>query len=194
MFKNYLKIAARNIFRNRTYSIINILGLSIGIACSILILLWVNDELSYDRYHKNADEIYWIVEDDIAQTGLTLYPKNIAEFSDSISITRTLKTCSNKTCESKGQLNISLQKLGAEIVETPYAYFEAYKFNVIFEITIQGENPVSRSVSGVHWLHPAIGVVKFSYDVYDASNSATLIGTLTDTNISIPSRYKKPGS
>ena len=143
---------------------------------------------------KNADEIYWIVEDDIAQTGLTLYPKNIAEFSDSISITRTLKTCSNKTCESKGQLNISLQKLGAEIVETPYAYFEAYKFNVIFEITIQGENPVSSSVSGVHWLHPAIGVVKFSYDVYDASNSATLIGTLTDTNISIPSRYKKPGS
>ncbi|HEY9045024.1 MAG TPA: ABC transporter permease [Ohtaekwangia sp.] len=62
MFKNYLKIALRNIQRNAVYSFINITGLSIGIACTILILLWVYDEVSYDRFHSNYKEIHqaWI--------------------------------------------------------------------------------------------------------------------------------------
>lgn len=58
MFKNYFKIAWRNITRHKTYSILNIAGLSIGMACSILILLWVQHELSYDRFNRHADEIY----------------------------------------------------------------------------------------------------------------------------------------
>ncbi|MHA4842548.1 ABC transporter permease [Flavitalea antarctica] len=60
MIKNYLKIAFRNITRHKAYSLINISGLAIGMACSILILLWVNHELSYDRFHKNADHIFRI--------------------------------------------------------------------------------------------------------------------------------------
>ncbi|WP_333819142.1 ABC transporter permease [Ohtaekwangia sp.] len=62
MFKNYLKIALRNIQRNAIYSVINITGLAIGIACTILILLWVYDEVSYDRFHTNYREIHqaWI--------------------------------------------------------------------------------------------------------------------------------------
>lgn len=62
MFRNYLKIAVRNIFRNKTYSFINIFGLSIGIACSILIILWVHDELNYDHFHKNSAELYLAVQ------------------------------------------------------------------------------------------------------------------------------------
>ena len=58
MLKNYLKISLRNIERHRSYSFINIMGLAIGIACRILIFLWVQDELSYDRFHENADNIY----------------------------------------------------------------------------------------------------------------------------------------
>lgn len=58
MLKNYLKIALRNILRNKAYSVINISGLAIGMACCILILLFVQDELSYDTYHANADHIY----------------------------------------------------------------------------------------------------------------------------------------
>ncbi|MFH1853391.1 MAG: ABC transporter permease [Candidatus Neomarinimicrobiota bacterium] len=58
MIANYLKIAYRNIFRNKGYSLINITGLAIGIACFILIMLYVQDELSYDRYHERADRIY----------------------------------------------------------------------------------------------------------------------------------------
>jgi putative ABC transport system permease protein len=58
MIANYLKIAIRNILCHKVYSIINIVGLSVGMACTILILLWVNYELSFDRFHKNADRIY----------------------------------------------------------------------------------------------------------------------------------------
>ncbi len=60
MLKNYFKIAFRNIVRHKAYSLINISGLAIGMASSILILLWVQNELSYDRFHKNAGEIYRI--------------------------------------------------------------------------------------------------------------------------------------
>ncbi len=61
MFKNYLKIAFRNIKRHKGYSFINIAGLSVGLTCCILILLYVKYELSYDKYHENADNIYRVV-------------------------------------------------------------------------------------------------------------------------------------
>lgn len=58
MFKNYIKTAWRNLVRNKFYSIINIAGLTMGLAIGILILLWVQDELSFDSFHKNASNIY----------------------------------------------------------------------------------------------------------------------------------------
>lgn len=58
MFKNYFKIAMRNMQKHKAYSLINILGLTIGIACCVLILLFVQDELSFDRFHENAERIY----------------------------------------------------------------------------------------------------------------------------------------
>ena len=58
MLKNHLKIALRNILKNRLFSLINIVGLAIGIASTILILLWVQDELSYDRFNPNANMLY----------------------------------------------------------------------------------------------------------------------------------------
>ncbi|WP_290790293.1 ABC transporter permease [Flavihumibacter sp. UBA7668] len=60
MIRNYLKIAWRNLIKHKAFSGINIAGLAIGMASSILILLWVQNELSYDRFHSNADEIYRI--------------------------------------------------------------------------------------------------------------------------------------
>jgi putative ABC transport system permease protein len=60
MLKNYIKTAWKNLFRNKFYSLINIAGLTAGLAIGILILLWVQDELSFDSYHKNAGNIYRI--------------------------------------------------------------------------------------------------------------------------------------
>src|SRR6266542_4481850 len=60
MFKNYFKTGIRNLQRNKVYSFINIAGLSLGLACAMLIMLYVKDEVSYDRFHKNVDRIYRI--------------------------------------------------------------------------------------------------------------------------------------
>lgn len=58
MLTIYLKIALRNIVRNKTFSLINIMGLSIGLVSFLGISLYVIDELSYDRFHKNSNRIY----------------------------------------------------------------------------------------------------------------------------------------
>ncbi len=63
MFKNYLKIALRNLLRHKGYSFINILGLGVGIAVCIFILIWVQDELSFDQFHEKKDHIYRVVSD-----------------------------------------------------------------------------------------------------------------------------------
>jgi putative ABC transport system permease protein len=60
MFRNYLKTAFRNLVRNKLFSVLNITGLATGMACSILIFLWVQDERSYDRFNTNANHIYRI--------------------------------------------------------------------------------------------------------------------------------------
>ncbi|MBZ9731142.1 ABC transporter permease [Salegentibacter sp. JZCK2] len=63
MIKNYIKTAWRNLLKNKVYSILNILGLAISLACFILIALYVVDELSYDRFHEKAERIYRINSD-----------------------------------------------------------------------------------------------------------------------------------
>ncbi len=62
MLKNYIKIAFRNLWRNKGFSFINILGLALGIACSVLIFLWVTDERSVDAFHKNKTQLYTLYE------------------------------------------------------------------------------------------------------------------------------------
>src|SRR5687767_12280351 len=60
MFKNYLKTTLRNLAASKVYSAINIFGLSVGLACCMLIFLYAKDELSYDRFHKNGERIHRI--------------------------------------------------------------------------------------------------------------------------------------
>jgi len=61
MIKNFLKTAFRNLYHNKAITAINIVGLSLGFACVMLILLYVNDETSFDKFHKNARELYRVV-------------------------------------------------------------------------------------------------------------------------------------
>ncbi len=60
MFKNYLNVAVRNILKHKFFSLINILGMTIGVTACLLIILYINDELSYDQFHTNADRIYQV--------------------------------------------------------------------------------------------------------------------------------------
>ena len=73
MLKNYFKIAFRNLFKNKLYSFINIAGLAIGMAACILILLWVTDEVSYNKFNKNIDSIFAIPQ--------TQHYKTIGDFT-----------------------------------------------------------------------------------------------------------------
>src|SRR5206468_4299012 len=70
MIKNYFKIALRNLLRNKIYASINIAGLSIGLACAMLIILYVKDEVSYDRFHANVGNIYRVVSQSIDKKGV----------------------------------------------------------------------------------------------------------------------------
>lgn len=79
MIKNYLKIAFRTLSKYKGYALINIFGLSIGLASAILIMLFVQDELSYDKHHEKAERIYRVgltgrIKKDDLNTAVTCYP------------------------------------------------------------------------------------------------------------------------
>ena len=61
MFTNYLKLALRSLMRNKAYSFINIFGLALGITCCLLLSLYIRDEMSYDKHHKHANDLYRII-------------------------------------------------------------------------------------------------------------------------------------
>ena len=96
MFRNYLKIAWRNLVRNKVYSAINIGGLAVGMACCLLIALYVYDEWNYDRFHANYDHIYRITEKqkqpegifDVAATPGPLAPALQKDFPEVVKTTR----------------------------------------------------------------------------------------------------------
>src|SRR6266705_3206846 len=58
MIKNYLKVAWRNLMKSKIFSFINIVGLSVGLTCCMLISIYLYNEMSYDKYHKNIDQLY----------------------------------------------------------------------------------------------------------------------------------------
>ncbi len=79
MLKNYIIIALRNLQRYKVFSFINIVGLAVGLACCMLIALYVRHELSYDRYHTKADRIYRVTRDWVTSEGtVSLHLGNVA--------------------------------------------------------------------------------------------------------------------
>ena len=134
MLRNYLKTAIRNISRHKGYSIINISGFAIGIACCILIFLWVQDELSYDRFHENIDDLYRVVEHQIQSSGdifpiaRTQYPLGQAlvdgyaefiSFTHYLPISRVLITYGEKKIYESG------------IAWTDPSFFEMFTFPLL---------------------------------------------------------------
>ena len=73
MFKNYLKTAVRNLWKNKTFSLINIMGLALGLACSLLIMLWVNEEYKVDAFHKNGSRLFSVFEKQYHEGGVNAF-------------------------------------------------------------------------------------------------------------------------
>ena len=84
MLKNYFKTAIRNLRTHKSYSLINILGLALGLTVCIFILLWVQDELGYDRFHNNADKIYRVVFADESYDNIRHYSVTPPALADAL--------------------------------------------------------------------------------------------------------------
>ncbi|MGH7456885.1 MAG: ABC transporter permease, partial [bacterium] len=82
MFNNYHKIAVRHLLKYKAYSLINIGGLAVGIACAVLLFLFIRFELSYDKYHENASRLYRVVRSDAAPTAFKLAPQLNHDFPE----------------------------------------------------------------------------------------------------------------
>jgi len=84
MLSNYLKIAWRNLWKNRQFTFLNLAGLSTGLACAILIYLWVYDELTFDRFHKNDRQLYQVMENLQHTEGVSTTPETAPLLAEAI--------------------------------------------------------------------------------------------------------------
>ena len=106
MLNNYLKVALRNILRNKLFSSINVLGLAVGMTCFILISLWIQDELSYDKFHNKKDDLFMLtikhpegVLDPNVPYALT--PLVASEYPEIVDFTRVVRIGNRTTCSFK---------------------------------------------------------------------------------------------
>ena len=84
MIKSYFKVAWRNLLKNKVYSLINIGGLSVGMGVAMLIALWIQDELDYDRYHANYDRIAQVMQHQTFNGEIGTQPANPAQMAEEI--------------------------------------------------------------------------------------------------------------
>jgi len=134
MIRNYFKTAFRNLWRNKAFSVINIIGLSVGLACCMLIFLYTMDEVSYDRFHKNAPNIYHLVAnfqkpdghvDKISSTGDVAGPSFKRQLPEILDFVRI-------------QSNSFTLKRGTEVFDQPALLVDSNFFSVFTFPAIQG--------------------------------------------------------
>jgi putative ABC transport system permease protein len=139
MFKNYYKTAIRNLLHNKVYSFINIAGLSIGLACAMLIILYVKDEVSYDRFHEKASQIYCVVLKGHFDHGANNY-------SNYISVSGYLQGPKFKAAIPEIQDFVRFQgnhldfKNGTDIISQEVKYVDSNFFS-IFSFPLMSGNP-----------------------------------------------------
>ncbi|HEX5171143.1 MAG TPA: ABC transporter permease, partial [Cyclobacteriaceae bacterium] len=127
MIINYLKVAFRSITRNKLTSFINIAGLALAMTCCLLIYFFIKDELSYDRYHANADHIYRVTRNFLSQDGtVSLHLGHLAppfgpllknDFPDIKEVARTLQFNVLFAIEENGERKLSFNEPNTFLAE-----------------------------------------------------------------------------
>ncbi len=133
MLRNYIKIAFRNIIRHKAYSFLNISGLAIGMACSIFILLWVQNELSYDRFHENASDLYRLtcsVEDFKAAVSPAGLAEGVQEAIPEVQATVRMSTTKSRLFEANNNK-----------FEEKSVYYADSNFLQVFSFSLVKGNP-----------------------------------------------------
>ena len=143
MIRNYLKVAFRSIFRNKLTAFINIAGLSLAMACAILIYLFVSDEVSYEKYHSKADRIYRVTRSFHSPEGeVNLHLANVAppigpllknDFGEIETLARTINFGIVVSLEENGQVKMSNNE--------PEVFLAEPNIFKIFDIEIKSGDP-----------------------------------------------------
>lgn len=151
MINNYLKVAWRNLMKNKTFSFINIFGLSVGLTCCMLISIYLYHELSYDNYHKNADRLYQLgttfvkegKEDHTANTPSPMAMAMQMDFPEIEKTTRLLKTFA----DDKTLLQYTAGKNESKSFYETNGYLADSAFFQVLNYHFKEGNPVANRVS-----------------------------------------------
>jgi putative ABC transport system permease protein len=143
MFTNYLKTTLRNLWRRKGYTAINVLGLSLGLACCIVIGLFIQDEMSYDRHHENADRIYRVSQEVVrpgeeetwAWTGGGMAPDLAQDFPQIEAVARLLPSSGAIRYDSPDGSTVNL-------LEESFAYLDPQWFEMFTHPFVKG-NPAT---------------------------------------------------
>jgi ABC-type antimicrobial peptide transport system permease subunit len=139
MIRNYFKIAFRNIIRNKVFALINILGLAVGMACFILITLWIQDELSFDKFHANKDNLYLLTiihPNDVMDPNVpyALAPRLADEFPEFVHHTRIYNLGNLRTCmfryESANGMPVMFYEDSVNLVDP--SFFSMFSFPFVY--------------------------------------------------------------
>jgi len=139
MFKNYLRVSLRNIFKNKLFAFINILGLAVGMACFLLISLWIRDELSFDKFHANRDNLYLLTikhPNDVIDPNVSyaLAPMLASNFPEIKSYTRIYELGNLTTCSFRHQTENGRQIMfyedNVKLVDS--SFFSMFSFPFIY--------------------------------------------------------------
>jgi len=136
MIKSYFKTAFRNLARNKIYSFINIAGLALGLACAMLIILYVKDEVSYDRFHTKADQIYRITMQGINKDGTKGKKEGNTGYLQGPRFSANIPEIKKFVRIQQGNENI---KLGSEINSQEILYVDSSFFDVFSFPVISGD-------------------------------------------------------
>ena len=138
MLRNYLKIAFRNLWRQKVFTFINVIGLAVGMACAILIFLWVHNELSFESFQKNRNEIYAVSMRDSTDPGTREYtsftvgyalaPLLKQQFPEILDYTRVQKRSDYESCMLKYDNHVFYDD-GMILVDP--SFFHMFTYNVI---------------------------------------------------------------
>jgi len=134
MISNYLKVAFRNLRKYKAFTFINVAGLAIGMACCLLILLYVQDEISYDRYHEKSDRIYRVTlhgrlagnEVHVTSTCVPMAAALINEFPEVETASRLYQS-SRKVLVSRGEKRFNQER----VFFTDSTYFDIFSHSLI---------------------------------------------------------------
>jgi putative ABC transport system permease protein len=133
MFRNYLKTAIRNLVQNPVYALINVFGLSIGITCSLLIMIFIKHEISYDKFHHKKDDLYRLVFEFTDKDSRTLSPQMTAPAGPDMAVAFPEVIRATRTSTYRGGF-FSLEERNFRANNVLYAdssFFEMFSFKLV---------------------------------------------------------------